>query len=88
MVCLMCLVPLFLIPIMNLIPILFDLIMARVYRLLGWEYRKPERAPPACPYKPAAPTNGDHTNVNGAAAESLIKDVDTKSTATDNIKSD
>ncbi|KAF2320591.1 hypothetical protein GH714_028732 [Hevea brasiliensis] len=24
----------------------------KVYRLFGWEYRKPERAPPACPYKP------------------------------------
>ncbi|CAI9097952.1 OLC1v1034479C1 [Oldenlandia corymbosa var. corymbosa] len=28
--------------------------MARFYRLMGWEYRKPERAPPACPYKPSA----------------------------------
>jgi hypothetical protein len=26
----------------------------KVYGILGWEYRKPERAPPACPYKPAA----------------------------------
>ncbi|KAK6942758.1 Rhodanese-like domain, partial [Dillenia turbinata] len=53
-VCLACLLPLFLIPIVNLIPILFDIIMARaiifvysharVYGLFGWEYRKPERA--------------------------------------------
>ncbi|MFQ6641635.1 hypothetical protein Gotur_015868 [Gossypium turneri] len=28
--------------------------MGKIYRLLGWEYHKPERAPPACPYKPAA----------------------------------
>lgn len=28
--------------------------MGKVYRLFGWEYRKPEIAPPACPYKPAA----------------------------------
>ncbi|KAF2294236.1 hypothetical protein GH714_008463 [Hevea brasiliensis] len=25
----------------------------RVYRLFGWEYRKPVRAPPACPYEPS-----------------------------------
>ncbi|KAM7464200.1 hypothetical protein LguiA_032321 [Lonicera macranthoides] len=54
MVCLACLLPLFLVPIVNLLPLLFDLIMAKVYRLFGWEYRKPERAPPACPYKPVA----------------------------------
>ncbi|KAK6943874.1 Rhodanese-like domain [Dillenia turbinata] len=53
-VCLACLLPLFLIPIVNLIPVLFDMIMARVYGLFGWEYRKPERVPPSCPYKPAA----------------------------------
>ncbi|KAK8936403.1 hypothetical protein KSP39_PZI013027 [Platanthera zijinensis] len=28
--------------------------IAKVYRLLGWEYKKPERVPPACPYKPLA----------------------------------
>ncbi|XP_073157112.1 uncharacterized protein [Henckelia pumila] len=54
MVCLACLLPLFLVPIVNLLPILFDYIMAKVYRLFGWEYRKPERAPPACPFKPSA----------------------------------
>ncbi|RZC70528.1 hypothetical protein C5167_033666 [Papaver somniferum] len=54
MVCVFCLIPLFLIPIVNLLPILFDVLMARIYRLLGWEYRKPERVPPACPYKPSA----------------------------------
>ncbi|MCL7035138.1 hypothetical protein MKW94_007062 [Papaver nudicaule] len=54
MVCVFCLIPLFLIPIVNLLPILFDILMARIYRLLGWEYRKPERVPPACPFKPAA----------------------------------
>ncbi|OVA17986.1 hypothetical protein BVC80_1835g392 [Macleaya cordata] len=50
----MCLLPLFLVPIINVLPLLFDILMAKLYRLLGWEYRKPERIPPACPYKPAA----------------------------------
>ncbi|KAF5750425.1 Polypeptide N-acetylgalactosaminyltransferase 35A [Tripterygium wilfordii] len=54
MVCLACLLPLFLVPIVNLLPLLFDYIMGKVYAIFGWEYRKPERAPPACPYKPAA----------------------------------
>ncbi|KAL8202109.1 hypothetical protein R6Q57_011256, partial [Mikania cordata] len=31
---------------------------ARVYRILGWEYQKPERAPAACPYKPVANKTG------------------------------
>lgn len=31
---------------------------AKVYRLFGWEYRKPERAPPACPYKPLPKKDG------------------------------
>ncbi|XP_030452428.1 uncharacterized protein LOC115674224 [Syzygium oleosum] len=55
MVCLACLLPLFLVPIVNLLPLLLDIIMARVYALFGWEYRKPVRTPPACPYKPTAP---------------------------------
>ncbi|XP_028776067.1 uncharacterized protein LOC114732858 [Neltuma alba] len=54
MVCLACLLPLFLVPIVNILPVLFDYIMGKIYALFGWEYRKPERAPPACPYKPAA----------------------------------
>nr|GMC46644.1 Polypeptide N-acetylgalactosaminyltransferase 35A [Ipomoea batatas] len=51
MVCLACLLPLFLVPIVNLLPLLFDFIMAKVYRLFGKEYQKPARVPPACPYK-------------------------------------
>ncbi|CAI0469225.1 unnamed protein product [Linum tenue] len=31
--------------------------------MFGWEYRKPERAPPACPYKPAA-RKDDGSNVS------------------------
>ncbi|KAK1261211.1 hypothetical protein QJS04_geneDACA002161 [Acorus gramineus] len=31
--------------------------LSKVYRLFGWEYRKPERAPAACPYKPAVAKN-------------------------------
>ncbi|XP_015573577.1 uncharacterized protein LOC8269284 isoform X2 [Ricinus communis] len=54
MVCIACLLPLFLVPIVNILPLLFDYIMGKVYALFGWEYRKPERAPPACPYKPSA----------------------------------
>ncbi|GMN39237.1 hypothetical protein TIFTF001_008464 [Ficus carica] len=54
MVCLMCLLPLFLVPIVNLLPRLFDYIIGKIYGVLGWEYRKLERAPPACPYNPSA----------------------------------
>ncbi|XP_020572381.1 uncharacterized protein LOC110019145 [Phalaenopsis equestris] len=54
MVCLACLLPLFLIPVVNALPLLFSFILAKIYRLFGWEYRKPERVPPACPYRPAA----------------------------------
>ncbi|XP_042504435.1 uncharacterized protein LOC122081388 [Macadamia integrifolia] len=54
MVCLACLLPLFLVPIVNVLPLLFDFFMGKLYKLFGWEYRKPERAPPACPFKPAA----------------------------------
>ncbi|XP_073102120.1 uncharacterized protein [Elaeis guineensis] len=52
MVCLACLLPLFLIPVVNALPLLVHFILGKVYRLFGWEYRKPERVPPACPYKP------------------------------------
>ncbi|KAL5067822.1 hypothetical protein RYX36_018709 [Vicia faba] len=52
-VCLVCLLPLFLVPIVNVLPLLFDFIMGKIYGLFGWEYRKPERAPPACPIKPS-----------------------------------
>ncbi|XP_035543879.1 uncharacterized protein LOC109017931 [Juglans regia] len=54
MVCLACLLPLFLVPIVNILPLLFYLIKGKVYGIFGWEYRKPEGVPPACPYKPAA----------------------------------
>ncbi|KAK2454940.1 hypothetical protein QL285_002444 [Trifolium repens] len=51
MVCLVCLVPLFLVPIVNILPLLFDFLMGKIYGVFGWEYRKPERVPPACPIK-------------------------------------
>ncbi|KAM0942045.1 hypothetical protein DsansV1_C15g0134061 [Dioscorea sansibarensis] len=57
MVCLACLLPLFLIPVVNALPLLVNFILAKVYGLFGWEYRKPERVPPACPYKPASNKN-------------------------------
>jgi hypothetical protein len=54
MVCIACLLPIFLIPIVNLLPLLFDLLMGKIYALFGKEYRRPERVPAACPYKPAS----------------------------------
>ncbi|KAH0632516.1 uncharacterized protein [Solanum tuberosum] len=54
MVCVACLIPLFLVPIVNLLPVLFHILMAKVYRMMGKEYQRPERAPPACPFKPSA----------------------------------
>ncbi|TVU27634.1 hypothetical protein EJB05_19129 [Eragrostis curvula] len=77
MVCVFCLIPLFLIPVVNALPYLFDLLLvctlflpplpppflslwqSKVYGLFGWEYRRPERVPPACPYKPAAKKNDE-----------------------------
>ncbi|XAR69149.1 hypothetical protein NMG60_11000633 [Bertholletia excelsa] len=77
MVCLACLLPLFLVPIVNILPLFFDFIMGKIYGLLGWEYRKPERAPPACPYKPAAnKSNGRVANEpNSGTSEPLQKSV-------------
>ncbi|XP_078427558.1 uncharacterized protein LOC144700051 [Wolffia australiana] len=54
MVCVACLLPLFLIPVVNALPLLFHFIVGKIYGLLGWEYRKPVRAAPACPFRPAA----------------------------------
>ncbi|KAI4310432.1 hypothetical protein MLD38_035411 [Melastoma candidum] len=59
MVCLACLLPLFLVPIVNFLPVLVDYIMAKIYGALGWEYRKPVRVPPSCPYKPPVATKND-----------------------------
>jgi len=61
MVCVGCLIPLFLIPFVNALPYLFDLLLSKVYRMLGWEYRKPERVPAACPFNPAANKTGGET---------------------------
>ncbi|KAL6337348.1 hypothetical protein AAG906_036662 [Vitis piasezkii] len=76
MVCLACLLPLFLVPIVNLLPLLFNLIMAKVYGLFGWEYRKPERVPAACPYKPAANNNSKvGVETEPGAPEPVLKPV-------------
>lgn len=83
MVCIACLLPLFLVPIVNLLPLLFHVIMARVYRILGWEYRKPERAPPACPYVPSKTTQNVAGEHNPVAA-----DLNNKTLAADNGKLD
>ncbi|KAK7277500.1 hypothetical protein RJT34_22514 [Clitoria ternatea] len=69
MVCLACLLPLFLVPIVNVLPLVFDFIMGKIYRLFGWEYRKPERVPPACPYKP--PSKQTEADCKPAAAEPI-----------------
>ncbi|CAN8257258.1 unnamed protein product [Cochlearia groenlandica] len=70
----MCLVPLFLIPLINLLPRIFDFLMAKVYAWLGWEYRKPARVPPSCPFKPVA--NSD--NATKVAAETGTQGTETK----------
>ncbi|KAL6519366.1 hypothetical protein OROGR_018686 [Orobanche gracilis] len=79
MVCLACLLPLFLVPIVNLLPLLFDFIMVKVYRLFGWEYRKPERAPPACPIKSTVSKTGTNDSVAGkqnlAASDPSLKPI-------------
>ncbi|KAL5053565.1 hypothetical protein RYX36_034247 [Vicia faba] len=56
MVCLFCLLPLF--PRSDRERIADSLLLCsgKVYRLLGWEFRKPEIVPPSCPYKPGAKT--------------------------------
>ncbi|KAK4749315.1 hypothetical protein SAY87_026764 [Trapa incisa] len=80
MVCVACLLPLFMIPIINLIPLIFDLIMAKVYGLFGWEYRKPQRAPPACPYKPTAIKNDGQVTaeLNSSVPESITKPLEAR----------
>ncbi|GMH09850.1 hypothetical protein Nepgr_011691 [Nepenthes gracilis] len=80
MVCLACLLPLFLIPVVNALPLLIDFILAKVYLLFGWEYRKPERSPPVCPYKPAA---GKIREVNGEAQTTNKKSLEPETAATD-----
>lgn len=69
MVCLACLLPLFLIPVVNALPLLLDFILGKVYGLFGWEYRKPVRVPPACPYKPTN-TKSKEGAVDGKAEPS------------------
>ncbi|KAK7285004.1 hypothetical protein RJT34_19759 [Clitoria ternatea] len=72
MVCLGCLLPLFLVPIVNILPVLFYYIMGKVYRLFGWEYRKPERVAPACPYRPAVKRD---SNVEADAVPASVEPV-------------
>ncbi|KAL8245794.1 hypothetical protein R6Q59_007010 [Mikania micrantha] len=83
-VCVACLLPLFLVPIVNLLPLLFDFIMARVYRILGWEFQKPERAPAACPYKPVA----NKTSENVAGEHNVGSDLIDNALPVDNAKLD
>ncbi|XP_006851282.2 uncharacterized protein LOC18441099 [Amborella trichopoda] len=81
MVCLACLLPLFLVPIVNVLPLLFYFILGKIYGLLGWEYRKPERAPPACPYKPQTQKDDQARSVasnRGLASEKAVVENDDK----------
>ncbi|KAJ8753956.1 hypothetical protein K2173_001854 [Erythroxylum novogranatense] len=87
MVCVACLLPLFLVPIVNLLPLFFDYIMGKVYALFGWEYRKPERAPPACPYKPAAKPESANKQVDEKSVTGEQVPV-SKSVATGDSKQD
>lgn len=65
-----CLVPLFLVPLVNFLPLLFDFLMGKIYAAFGWEYRKPERVPPACPIKSSNKTiNKDGSNVGPSPTE-------------------
>ncbi|KAA3455167.1 Polypeptide N-acetylgalactosaminyltransferase 35A [Gossypium australe] len=48
--------------------------MGKIYWLLGWEYRKPERAPAACPYKPPAKTeNSSKVSSRNVRFHKLVK---------------
>ncbi|XXG49705.1 hypothetical protein AAC387_Pa02g3807 [Persea americana] len=83
-VCLACLLPLFLVPIINALPLLLHFLIGKIYALLGWEYRKPERVPPACPYKPVAKkdaqvgeeASGDPHSITKAAAAANVQNGD------------
>ncbi|CAN4121494.1 unnamed protein product [Withania somnifera] len=74
MVCVACLLPLFLVPIVNLLPLLFHILMGKIYRMFGKEYQRPERVPPACPFKPS-PTkpNNSLLEPNNSASGLIIK---------------
>ncbi|XP_062221457.1 uncharacterized protein LOC133920877 [Phragmites australis] len=82
MVCIACFLPLFLIPVVNALPYLFDLILRKVYQLLGWEYRRPERVPPACPYKPAAKKKDE----GASESKPLVEDQGAAATAAEDKK--
>ncbi|GAB4833588.1 hypothetical protein Ancab_031831 [Ancistrocladus abbreviatus] len=89
MVCLACLLPLFLIPVVNALPLLFCFLMAKVYHLFGWEYRKPERVPPSCPYKPAASRNIEVNLEPGKTEHNMaVKNLHTKLVEAGNDKND
>ncbi|KAL0733540.1 hypothetical protein Bca4012_009750 [Brassica carinata] len=47
------------------VPMFFLLNPAKVYGWLGWEYTKPARVPPACPFKPTATKVGAETIKEG-----------------------
>ncbi|CAI7845799.1 unnamed protein product [Closterium sp. NIES-53] len=54
MVCVFCLLPLFLLPLVNILPRLWDKLIVLFFRLIGREYNPPLRDGPSCPYKPGA----------------------------------
>ncbi|GJP40032.1 hypothetical protein CLOM_g24324 [Closterium sp. NIES-68] len=76
MVCVFCLLPLFLLPLVNILPRLWDKLLVLVFRLIGREYKPALRDGPSCPYKPGANkpqpeaepvlANGGGSSVNGS----------------------
>ncbi|EFJ26006.1 hypothetical protein SELMODRAFT_98349, partial [Selaginella moellendorffii] len=48
-VCIACLLPIFLLPLVNILPRLFDFFMAKFYRVFRQDYKPPARAPAQCP---------------------------------------
>ncbi|CAA6655554.1 unnamed protein product [Spirodela intermedia] len=56
MVCVACLLPIFLIPVVNALRC-SSILSFKIYGLFGWEYRKPVRTPPTCPFRPASSKN-------------------------------
>ncbi|CAK7343202.1 unnamed protein product [Dovyalis caffra] len=62
--------------------------MGKIYALFGWEYRKPVRAPPACPYKPPASNINTTTKQMEAEGESSIQEPVSKPVAVGDGKQD
>eukprot|EP00245_Coleochaete_scutata_P014573 TRINITY_DN6259_c0_g1_i1.p1 TRINITY_DN6259_c0_g1~~TRINITY_DN6259_c0_g1_i1.p1 ORF type:complete len:161 (-),score=16.24 TRINITY_DN6259_c0_g1_i1:39-521(-) len=58
MVCIVCLLPLFLLPVAKYMPDVYDQIMVFLYKIVRMEYKKPVREELVCPYKPGSKKDG------------------------------